>query len=67
MEIHADELTARHFRVTSDWHEANDSRGKTQGWRSWANKTYMKYLIEEYMPWAVTSEGYDFSFIDINR
>lgn len=66
MEVHADDITATHFQMLSDLHEANDSRGKSEEWRRFANQSVLKYIVEDYMPWPCDGGICDVSLIDIN-
>ena len=52
------------LRVVRDWRNACDMRGLTNAERSQYCSNFLKYLLNELMPWH---ETHDYSFMEVNQ
>ena len=46
------------------WHRANDERGLSEEERSSLNKRFLRYILDDLMPW---NHSHDFSQLEVNR
>ena len=65
MESNGHHEDAKILRLLHNWHKAVDGRGLTEEERSLHCKSLLKWIIEDWIPWAVDNP--DYSLLDVNR
>lgn len=65
MESNGHHEDAKLLRLLHNWHKAVDGRGLTEEQRSLHCKSLLKWIIEDWIPWAVDNP--DYSLLDVNR
>ena len=59
------EYEAQYIRVVSNWRRASDERGLSQQVRTTYNQEFLKFILDELMPWHLS--GHDYSTLEVNR
>ena len=59
------DIEAKYVNTIAEWHEASDGRGLDQRERCKRNYKMLNYILDDWFPYY--RDGYDFSYIDINR
>ena len=57
---------ADYVRVVRNWRRACDERGLPESQHSQYNQEFLKYILDELMPWHKEEGMYDFSLLEVS-
>lgn len=67
MADHHNDSEASYLRIIRNWRRAVDERGLSEQQRQQFCQDFLKFILDDLMPWHDKEGPYDFSSLEVNR